>query len=274
MRVVLSKLALRNVKRSMKDYVIYLITVTIAFSLIFAFNLVGNSKEVLELSEVMNNFKLVMYFVNTLIVLAVCFLINYTIKFMFAKRSKEFGTYMILGIKKNKISNLFTLENIILGFFSLLISLPIGYIFSLFMSFIITSLFELNHIVKITFNIEAVLILFVYFLFIYLIALFFARRRIKKMKIYDLIYFEKQNEKKKNKNLEIRNIIFILSLILGITALILFDKEFTRVGVEPSMSMILICIILIIISIYGVIITLSDFILNIVLKNKKLKILN
>ena len=271
MRVVLSKLALRNVKRSMKDYVIYLITVTIAFSLIFAFNLVGNSKEVLELSEVMNNFKLVMYFVNTLIVLAVCFLINYTIKFMFAKRSKEFGTYMILGIKKNKISNLFTLENIILGFFSLLISLPIGYIFSLFMSFIITSLFELNHIVKITFNIEAVLILFVYFLFIYLIALFFARRRIKKMKIYDLIYFEKQNEKKKNKNLEIRNIIFILSLILGITALILFDKEFTRVGVEPSMSMILICIILIIISIYGVIITLSDFILNIVLKNKKLK---
>ena len=268
---MLSKLALRNVKRSMKDYVIYLITVTIAFSLIFAFNLVGNSKEVLELSEVMNNFKLVMYFVNTLIVLAVCFLINYTIKFMFAKRSKEFGTYMILGIKKNKISNLFTLENIILGFFSLLISLPIGYIFSLFMSFIITSLFELNHIVKITFNIEAVLILFVYFLFIYLIALFFARRRIKKMKIYDLIYFEKQNEKKKNKNLEIRNIIFILSLILGITALILFDKEFTRVGVEPSMSMILICIILIIISIYGVIITLSDFILNIVLKNKKLK---
>lgn len=271
MRVVLSKLALRNVKRSMKDYVIYLITVTIAFSLIFAFNLVGNSKEVLELSEVMNNFKLVMYFVNTLIVLAVCFLINYTIKFMFAKRSKEFGTYMILGIKKNKISNLFTLENIILGFFSLLISLSIGYIFSLFMSFIITSLFELNHIVKITFNIEAVLILFVYFLFIYLIALFFARRRIKKMKIYDLIYFEKQNEKKKNKKLEIRNIIFILSLILGITALILFDKEFTRVGVEPSMSMILICIILIIISIYGVIITLSDFILNIVLKNKKLK---
>ena len=268
---MLSKLALRNVKRSMKDYVIYLITVTIAFSLIFAFNLVGNSKEVLELSEVMNNFKLVMYFVNTLIVLTVCFLINYTIKFMFAKRSKEFGTYMILGIKKNKISNLFTLENIILGFFSLLISLPIGYIFSLFMSFIITSLFELNHIVKITFNIEAVLILFVYFLFIYLIALFFARRRIKKMKIYDLIYFEKQNEKKKNKNLEIRNIIFILSLILGITALILFDKEFTRVGVEPSMSMILICIILIIISIYGVIITLSDFILNIVLKNKKLK---
>lgn len=36
---MLSKLAFRNVKRSAKDYVIYLITVTLAFSFIFAFNL-------------------------------------------------------------------------------------------------------------------------------------------------------------------------------------------------------------------------------------------
>ncbi len=34
---MLGKLAVRNTKRSIKDYLIYLITVTIAFSLIFAF---------------------------------------------------------------------------------------------------------------------------------------------------------------------------------------------------------------------------------------------
>lgn len=271
MRVVLSKLAIRNVKRVAKDYIIYLITVTIAFSMIFAFNLVGNSKEVLELSEIMNNFKMVMYVVSIFIVLAVCFLINYTIKFMFSKRSKEFGTYMILGIKKSKISNLFTLENIILGIFSLIISIPIGYVFSLFMSFIITSLFDLNYIVKITLTSSALITLLIYFGFIYLFALFFARRRIKKMKIYDLIYFEKQNEKRKQKNIKLRNIIFIFSFILGVVGLIIFDKEFSLYGQEPSMFMILICILLIIISIYGVVITLSDFILNLILKNKKLK---
>ena len=54
---MLGKLAVRNTKRSIKDYLIYLITVTIAFSLIFAFNLVASSEEVIELSTGMDTFK-------------------------------------------------------------------------------------------------------------------------------------------------------------------------------------------------------------------------
>ena len=268
---MLSKLAFRNVKRSAKDYIIYLITVTLAFSFIFAFTLLGQSKEVLSLGDVMNNFALVMYFVNIFIIFVVCFLINYTIKFMFEKRSKEFGTYMLLGIKKKKISRMFTLENIILGFFSLLISIPIGYIFSLFMSFIVTRMFELDAIVKVTFNLQSILLLLLYFVFIYLFVLFIARHRIKKVKIYDLLYLEKQNEEKQFKKNKIRNITFIVSLIVGVVAMFLFGGQFKGMGTEPSFGIIFLCILLIIISIYGVAITLSDFILKIVLKNKKIK---
>lgn len=268
---MLSKLAFRNVKRSAKDYVIYLITVTLAFSFIFAFNLMGNSKEILNLCDVMNNFALVMYFVNAFIIVVVCFLINYTVKFMFSKRSKEFGTYMLLGIKKKKISKMFTFENIILGFFSLLISIPIGYIFSLFMSFIVTRMFELDSIVKITFNLNSVLLLLLYFALIYLFVLFLARHRIKKVKIHDLLYLEKQNEEKRFKKNKVRDVAFIVSLIVGVVAMFLFDGQFKGVGTEPSFGIIFLSVILIIISIYGVAITLSDFILKIVLKNKKIK---
>ena len=115
---MLSKLAFRNVKRSAKDYVIYLITVTLAFFFIFAFNLMGNSKEILNLCDVMNNFASVTYFVNAFIIVVVCFLINYTVKFMFSKRSKEFGTYMLLGIKKKKnFKDVYFLKILFLGFF-------------------------------------------------------------------------------------------------------------------------------------------------------------
>ncbi len=268
---MLSKLAFRNVKRSAKDYVIYLITVTLAFSFIFAFNLMSNSKEILNLCDIMNNFAIVMYFVNVFIIFIVCFLINYTIKFMFSKRSREFGTYMLLGIKKKKISSMFTLENIILGFLSLLISIPLGYLFSLFMSFIVTRTFGLNEIVKITFSLNPILLLLAYFIFIYLFVLMLAHHRMKKVKIYDLLYLEKQNEEKQFKKNKIRNITFVFSLIIGITAVVLFNREFKGFGTEPSFGMVLVCIILIIISIYGVTITLADFILKIVLKNKKLK---
>ena len=39
-------------------------------------------------------------------IFVICFLINYTTKFMFEKRSKELGTYMLLGIKKKEIAHL------------------------------------------------------------------------------------------------------------------------------------------------------------------------
>ena len=270
---MLSKLAFRNVKRSAKDYVIYLITVTLAFSFIFAFNLMGSSEEILNLCDVMNNFALVMYFVNVFIIFIVCFLINYTVKFMFSKRSKEFGTYMLLGIKKKKISKMFTLENIILGFFSLLISIPIGYIFSLFMSFIVTRMFELDTIVKITFNLNSILLLLLYFVLIYLFVLFLARHRIKKVKIYDLLYLEKKNEERVIKTKKSRTTIFIISILIGIGAYLIWNSQIQPDIVQDSsvLTYLMIGIILFIISIYGVMFSFSDFLLSIILKNKKIK---
>ena len=53
---MLGKLAYRNAKRSIKDYLIYLITITLSFSLILAFNLVASSDEVAALSSGMSTF--------------------------------------------------------------------------------------------------------------------------------------------------------------------------------------------------------------------------
>ena len=90
---MLGKLAYRNTKRNIKDYMIYLITVTVSFSLIFAFNLVASSDEIVKLCSSMDAFKNSLFAVNILIVFVICFLINYTTKFMFEKRSKELGEY-------------------------------------------------------------------------------------------------------------------------------------------------------------------------------------
>ena len=52
---MLGKLAVRNTKRNLKDYLIYLITITISFSLILAFNLIASSDEVVKLSSGMDS---------------------------------------------------------------------------------------------------------------------------------------------------------------------------------------------------------------------------
>ena len=78
---MLGKLAYRNTKRNIKDYLIYLITVTASFSLIFAFNLVASSDEIVKLCSSMDAFKNSLFAVNILIIFVICFLINYTTKF-------------------------------------------------------------------------------------------------------------------------------------------------------------------------------------------------
>ena len=178
MILLLAKLSIKNAKRSIKDYIIYLITVTLAFSFIFAFNLISNSEDVLNLSSVMDNFKYVMYFVNAFIILVVCFLINYTTKFMFSKRSHEFGTYMVLGIKKKQISRMFTLENLILGVFAFIVSIPIGYLLSCLFSVIIMNIFDLPYQVLMDFNFSALLLSMLYFGIIYLMVNFILERNL------------------------------------------------------------------------------------------------
>ena len=72
---MLGKLAYRNTKRNIKDYLIYLITVTTSFSLIFAFNLVASSDEIVKLCSSMDAFKNSLFAVNILITFVICFLI-------------------------------------------------------------------------------------------------------------------------------------------------------------------------------------------------------
>ena len=271
MSQVLSKLAIRNVKRSLKDYLIYIITVVIAFSLIFAFNFVSFSSDITELSEMMENLKYAIIFVSCIIVFVIAWLINYTMKFMFSKRSKEFGTYMLLGIEKKDINKMFLSENIVLGLLSFIISFFVGTVLGNIISAIVMNLFEMPYKIKLSITLTPVLLSTVYFILIYLFTLFRSSRRMKKMKIHDLLYLEKKNEEKIWKRKKYRNILFIIFVILGITGLYLCDHAFV-ISDDPSMVGYLgISILLLIISIYGITFTLGDFILAFINKRRKIK---
>ena len=270
---MLGKLALRNTKRNLKDYLIYLITITISFSLILAFNLIVSSEEVVKLSSGMDSFKNVLTFVNIVIVFVVCFLINYTTRFMFEKRSKELGTYMLLGIKKKEIARLLVLENILLGFLAFVLSIPLGFLFSQFVSLVIVKMLGIPEVIFISLNLISIGLLAIYFLVIYVLVLLNLLRRIRNMTVHDFLYFDKQNEKKMFRNDKKRNVIFMVSAILGIFSLLLWNSRcsFENFSDESTMTYLMICVIMLIISIYGISATCADMLLSILLKSKKMK---
>ena len=223
---VLSKLAFRNVRRSTKDYAIYMVTIIMAFSLVFAFNFVSFSNDIVELSEMMENLKYAIIFVSAIIIFVIAWLINYTMRFMFEKRSKEFATYMLLGIEKKKINHMFLLENIVLGLIAFLISFFLGVILGNIISAIVMQLFEMPYKINLSITPMPILLSTIYFILIYLFTLFRSSRRMKKMKIHDLLYLEKKNEKKLWKKKKYRNILFVIFMLIGILGLYLCDYAF------------------------------------------------
>ena len=48
---MLMKLALRNVRRSVRDYAVYFVTLTLGVAVFYAFNAIGDSRALFEAQE-------------------------------------------------------------------------------------------------------------------------------------------------------------------------------------------------------------------------------
>ena len=270
---MLSRLAFRNVRRSLGDYAVYLITITLAFSLVFSFGLVASSKAVIELSSGMTSFRTLLDFVNAVIILVICFLVNYTTKFMFTKRSREFGMYLLLGIRRNQIVRMFLLEILLLGLIALTLSIPLGFIISQFLSMLIVNIFGVAEIILITLQAEALEQLIVYFSILYLLVFLNMLRRMGKMNIRRFLDMEEENEKKMLRSSGRRNLLFVLSFLLGAGAFVLWNSQLdlSTLSSGETLTWMMTAILLFIISIYGISVTGSDMLLTFVLNRKKMK---
>ena len=267
---MLGKLSFRNAKRQAKDYCIYFITVIISVALMFSFNSIATSNDISELSSYMASFSKAISGISILIVLVMAWLINYCMRFMLEKRSKEFGTYQILGIEKKSISNIFTLENIMIGGIAFIIGIALGtFLYQIFTS-IIMNLFNQPYQIEISFNIKAVGMTAIYFFGIFALVLLNCRRKIKKTKVYDLLYASKKNENNMIKNAKGNVILFTLSIALLVGAILINNNEFANANNMIGRN-IFIAIIMLIVGIYLFYISISSFIVKRYLNNKSRK---
>ena len=267
---MLGKLSFRNAKRQAKDYCIYFITVIISVALMFSFNSIATSNDISELSFYMAFFSKAISGISILIVLVMAWLINYCMRFMLEKRSKEFGTYQILGIEKKSISNIFTLENIMIGGIAFIIGIALGTFIYQILTSIIMNLFNQPYQIEISFSIKAVGMTAIYFFGIFALVLLNCRRKIKKTKVYDLLYANKKNENNMIKNAKGNVILFTLSIALLVGAILINNNEFANASNMVGRN-IFIAIIMLIVGIYLFYISISSFIVKRYLNNKSKK---
>ncbi len=128
---MLFKLSLKNMKKSIKDYGIYFLTLVLGVAIFYMFNSLDSQQAMLIVSE--STKEIIQLMIQTLGMVSVFvavilgLLIVYANKFLVNRRKKEFGIYMTLGMGKKQISKVIIFETIFVGIISLVIGLVVRY---------------------------------------------------------------------------------------------------------------------------------------------------
>ncbi len=205
---MLAKLSFRNMKRSVRDYTVYMLTMTVITAFMYAFNSLIFQNELNKHLETEGMMEVMIGFATFFIILIVAWLIHYMVRFMLEKRSGEFGIYLLLGMKKKMISRLYMRENMLLGSISFLGGIVFGILLQQVLMTVMFAMVRMAYRLHISFHKGTILMTAFSYGGCYLIALFRCRRKFRKMSIQALMNAKRQNEEIRERNEEFKKILF------------------------------------------------------------------
>ena len=269
---MLFKLSIKNMKKSIKDYAIYFLTLVLGVAIFYMFNSIDSQQAMLEVSQSTRDLIKLMIsmlgMVSVFIAVILGLLIVYANNFLINRRKREFGIYMILGMGKRQISKIILIETILIGIISLIVGILIGVFASQFMSILIAKLFEADmKEFTFAFSIESCIKTCIYFAVMYIAVMIFNTITISRYKLINLLTATKKNEKIKIKNPVLSIIIFIISAVILGYAYYLVTGGISKLNTSEK---ILVPILMGIIGTIGVFWSLSGFILRMIQTRKKI----
>ena len=210
------KLALRNVRRSFRDYGVYLLTLTFGVCLFYTFSSLDGQGAMIYLTQSQNPMAQVIqscidvFSVFVAVVLA-C-LILYADRFLMRRRKRELGTYLLLGLSQGQVSLLLVLETGLIGAASLALGLLLGLAASQGLSALTLSMFSLRmDAFGLALSPRAAGRTVLYFGLIFLLVMGFSGIQISRAKLLDLMQGGRKNEELRPRPLRTS----VLQLVLG-----------------------------------------------------------
>lgn len=116
--MMLFKLSIKNITKSIKDYAIYFFTLVLGVAIFYVFNAIDSQTVMLNVSsstsEIIRLMTTILGGVSVFVSFILGFLIIYASRFLIKRRNKEFGIYLTLGMSKRKISLILFFETLII----------------------------------------------------------------------------------------------------------------------------------------------------------------
>lgn len=191
-----AKLIFRNAKRSAKDYLVYIITMTLCVMLFYAFLSISSSNYQPDIGSEYNVTMLGSGMKAAIcgVTLLLLFLIRYVNSYMLRRKQKEFAVQSVMGMEQKTIGWLFFAETFVMGAVAIVIGIFLGVICSQFITAMLLSSYGQDYKLSWTLFPDTVLLTICFFALSLFVVGLFNVRTIRKIKIIDMLYADKQNE--------------------------------------------------------------------------------
>lgn len=191
-----AKFALRNVKRSAKDYLIYVLTMVLAVGLFYGFLSITspfyNSRLPVQMN--LDYFSSKMKVIIPLIALLLIFLISYVNRYMIKRRKKEFALQIIMGMEQSTVAYMYLIETLIMGLIAVGIGILFGILLSQMVSAIIMSSFGESYHLYFSVFPDTIALTLAFFTILFIVIGIGNVRVIRKQKIIDLLHDSQKTE--------------------------------------------------------------------------------
>ena len=188
------KLAFRNVKRQLGNYLIYFITVALTVALLFAVNNIIYSRNLAVFVDRGESAKTTLQIIVVMISMVVAFVLSYATSFLLKRRKREFGTYLTLGMTRRDLLTIFLVETLLICLIALGAGLAAGgFLFQGLMA-VMMKLLEMRFAIA-AYSAEGLSRTILLTVGIFLTASIASAVYLKSVSIYDLIHGEKKVEK-------------------------------------------------------------------------------
>lgn len=214
---MLCKLAWGNVRRAGRDYLVYLLTLTLGVTVFYAFNTISMQVDIAGIDEkglaqVMGS---MLGDLTYFLAGVMAFLMVYANNFIMKRRKKEFGLYQVLGMGRGRVATIMALETVIVSVVAFVVGIVLGVGLSQLMTFFTASLFKTQianfHFL---FSVHAFNLTLACMLVMFVLTLLLNLRAVRRTKLIELMGAERRNESIKTRNPWIAIAIFAVGVVL------------------------------------------------------------
>ena len=214
-----ARIALGNVRRSIRDFGIYFLTLVLGVAVYYAFNSVTQQSAVLRLSgnmrTLVQELGTIIRGVSIFVAVLLAFLVLFGNRFLIRRRKREFAIYLTLGMDRRHVSGIVAMESLAVGAGALVVGLAVGVLLSQALLYATARLFN-THVTGfgLMFSGQACAYTVMSFAIIFLVVGALNVLEVSRFRLIDLMNADRKGEKSLVRNLPLSVALFVVSLAL------------------------------------------------------------